>query len=453
MPDLLDRRKSDLEAQLESLPRELKHWEDLTNETSFEKHHSQVAALAGQMRELNDKVKKTWNEASDFVAIQKAQRDCQSLQSAWNYFREKLLMRFDQRIGGHVRAADAYAWACYEPVLVDRRKANPSEPFREPPLVAFDTELSPWAQSPRRKGASRGDATSEATGSLGDQTLLAEMPIAVLGVPWSTAEFLPNVAALAHETGHVVESDFALADTLETALANATDGSTLSDGWSHYWRKEVFADLFACYAAGPSFVWTLTDSIPDSPATVKIKRRPSEVSGSAQWGKYPPATLRVLMNLYALRTLGYSDAASEIEKYWKNDYPDHAMSDFEDDVKLVVPAVYEAAKLPAALDYSKLTSEYSRVYRTAVSQDSDLDLAELYNPRTLVAVASAVRRKPPPGIDQNVLWARLRKHIVLSRPPGVLAGQRERAGAPARLRTEQIADLLFRDNDYDEDDE
>jgi hypothetical protein len=344
------------------------------------------------MRDLNEKVLKTWNKASDFVAIQKAQRDCASVQSFWNYFREKLMMRFDQRIGGYLRAADAYVWACYEPVLMDRRATNPAQPFREPPLVAFDTEQSPWAQSRRNNDAAPSDASDAGTRSVFNQ-IMAAMPIAVLGIPWSTAELLPKFAALAHETGHVIETDFGLADTLETALSDATKDSALSVGWSHNWRKEVFADLFACYSAGPSFVWTLTDSIPDSPPTVKIKRRPSPISGSAQWGKYPPATLRILMNLHALRMFGHANSANAIEKYWKGDYPEHAMGDFENDIKLVVPAVYEAAKLPAALEYTKLADEYSRVYRIAVIQSSDLELTEPYNPRT-DAHRHRVRRKP-----------------------------------------------------------
>jgi hypothetical protein len=449
MPELLDSRKSDLEAQLERLPDELRHWELLTNTRSFEKHQSQVAALALQMRDLNEKVRKTWNKADDFVAIQKAQRDCASVERVWSYFREKLVERFDQHIGNYLRAADAYVWACYAPVLLDRRASNPAHPFREPPLVAFDTELSPWALY-RRGGAAPDDSSNEGTTSVFDQ-VMAAMPIAVLGIPWSTAEMLPKFAALAHETGHVIEADFELADTLETAISDATKNSSLSDGWSRYWRKEVFADLFACYAAGPSFVWTLADSIPDSPATVKIKRRPSPVSGNAQWGKYPPATLRILLNLSALRTLGHEEAATEIEKYWKGDYPEHAMEDFEADVNLVAPAVYEAAKLPIVLNYTRLASEYDRVYRTAVTLNSDLELTELYNPRTLVAVASAVRRSGPDGVDKGTIWGRLQKHIVLSRPLGRLARRPGSAVAPVRINTEQIGTLLFGD-DYDEDD-
>jgi hypothetical protein len=445
MPDLLERRKLDLEAQLESLPGELSHWEGLTGGRDFEKHHSQVLALGRQMRDLNDRVRKTWAESADFVAIQKAQRDCAAVHSLWNYYREKLLMRFDTQIGSYLRAADAYVWACYEPVLVDRRAKNPAQPFREPPLVAFDVEHSPWAQSRRADGS----AGSERGGF--DQATAA-MPIAVLGIPWSSAQ-IPNLAALAHETGHVVESDFQLGEPLGASLAAATADSALRDGWSHYWRKEVFADLFACFAAGPSFVWTLADSIPDSPDTVRVKRRPSAVTGGSQWGKYPPATLRVLLNLAALRRLGYATEARAIDAYWKKAYPEHAMSDFEGDVERVVHAVYDTAALPAALNHAALAAEQARVHKTAVEQASDLPLGELYNPRTLVSVASSVRRAPPQGLDEAALWVRLRTHMVESRPPGVLARQRERTGAaaPVRLETDTLADLLFSTPDADDD--
>ncbi len=447
MGELLDRRKSELEFQLESLPLELARWEDLTRKRDFEKHHSQVIVLGRQMRALNQVVRDTWNGAGDFGAVQKAQRDCASVQRMWDYYREKLMMRFDPTLGPYLRAADAYVWHCYEPVLKDRRAANPGQPFREPPLTAFDAEVSPWAQSRRTSG----EAAVHAANNLPAPDE-APMPVAVLGIPWSTLQHLPNLAALAHETGHVVEADFALRQTISDALLAATRDSALSEGWSDFWLSEVFADLFGCYAAGPSFVWTLTESIPDTPAQVETRRRPSEIPGDKRWGKYPPATLRLLMNVCALRHLGYSNDADKIERYWMGDYPRHAMGDYVQDVKTVVPTVYAAAKLPEELNWKKLEAEFFTVRENALRQRDELCPAHLYNPRTLVAIAGDVYRAPPAGADVKAVWARLQKHIVESRPPGVLDGQKERVadGVPVLLRTEQIANVLFAHDVVDE---
>jgi sugar-specific transcriptional regulator TrmB len=50
MPELLERRRRDLEDQLEVLQRELDHWKALSAERHpFEKHHSQIDALSRQM--------------------------------------------------------------------------------------------------------------------------------------------------------------------------------------------------------------------------------------------------------------------------------------------------------------------------------------------------------------------------------------------------------------------
>lgn len=448
MPELLTRRRQDLEAQLASLPNELDHWKELSKERAYEKHHSQIAALSRQMRDLNDKVTKAWDKSNDFVAMQKAQRDCAAVHGVWNYFREKLLMRSDARLGGYLRAADAYVWACYAPVLDDRRARHQSEAFREPPLVTFDAEQSPWAR--KRHGGAEGGEPAEAPSSLLEQTL-AKMPIAILGMPWYSVELLPQMSALAHETGHVIEADFRLQTAVENSVTAATEKSRLQEGWSSRWRKEVFADLFACYGAGPAFVWTLADLIPESPEQVKTKQRPSrDAADNPQWGKYPPATLRMLLNLHALRVLGYGDDATKIEAYWKDDYTEHAMAAFEKDVELVVPAVYEAANLPAALAFSQLKGQCRQIEKITVTQDSDLAMTERYDPRALVAIASKTDRIAMDDALRKRVWQRLQQHMVSARPPGLLSEQQTRAESKVPLHTDDIAGILFTDDAGDD---
>jgi hypothetical protein len=357
----------------------------------------------------------------------------------WNYFREKLLLRLDPSMGPFLRAADAYIWSCYEPVLRAQRAANPTQPFREPPLVTFDADVSPWAQSRRTPSEA---ATHGSSSGIDDEI---PMPIAVLGIPWSMLERLPNLASLAHETGHIIETDFGLVAPLQAALLEATKNSALNEGWSQHWRKEVFADLFACFAAGPSAVWTLTEAIPEAPFQVETRKRPSDIESAQRWGKYPPATLRVLMNLCALRKLGYAEDAGRIEQYWKADYPKHAMAAYESDVNLVVEAVYGASRLPEELDWNRTTKYYAMVRGDVVG--SDLDVSQVYDPRMLVAIAGDLYRAQR-GENVSAAWQRLQTHIVKSRPPGILAGQKERTqpGAPVFLRTEEIARTLFADD-------
>jgi hypothetical protein len=440
MPDLLARRKQDLQEQFDTLPRELDNWKSLSQQPAYEKHHSQIVALSKQMLELNDRVKQAWNGSEEFVAIQKAQRDCAAVHTVWNFFRQKLLMRSDRQLGSYLRAADAYVWACYEPVLIDRRARDTSQPFREPPLVTFDSDLSAWALSREQELEPEDDKTGATRGALFVKALTA-MPIAVLGIPWYTSELLPNLATLAHETGHVIDSDFGVGESLKTALATALQASSLCDGWSLHWRREVFADLFACYAAGPPFVWALADSIPDSPGRVKTLQRPS----NDEWGLYPPASLRILLNLEALRHLGHAAEADRIQAYWTADYTEHAMGAYLADLKPVVTAVYAAAALPRQLNYADLTDQQGRIFRQAVTLNSDLNLKDPYNPRSLVGAASQIHRTSTVNADKAIVWQRLQRHMVEARLPGLLDSQRERttSGAGVPLRTEELAELMF----------
>ncbi|MBA2355471.1 MAG: hypothetical protein H0V80_12480 [Acidobacteria bacterium] len=275
--------------------------------------------------------------------------------------------------------------------------------------------------------------------------VLDAMPIAVIGTPWQTAALLPGVSALAHETGHVVETDFGLDATVSAAIAAATTSSGISEGWSTHWQREVFADVFACYVAGPSFVWWLADAVPDSPETVSTLVRPS---GGA-WGAYPPASLRMLMNVHALRTLGQADEADRVEAYWKAAYPAHAMGTFEKDIPQVVQAVYAAAGLPRELGFRRLDAQRATIYARTVKRGTQLLSTEVFDPRAIVAVAADVHRERPTGVDRPRLWAQLQTHIVESRPAGKLDGQpaEKVAAAPSRRRTDAIAALLF---DHDE---
>jgi hypothetical protein len=436
MSELLARRLQEVKDQLAVLPDELTYWASLTAAGEpYEKHHSQIVALSRQMLDLNARVEQSWNNATDFAALTRARDQCAAVHGVWNYFREKFVLRADRLLGGFLRAADAYVWACYEPVLKDRRERHPAQPFREPPLVTFDADWSPWAISRDRQFAPPGSETGPMTTAAFRQTLAA-MPIALLGIPWTSTGRLPYLITLAHECGHVVETDFGLAPAVGDALRTAMAASALRDGWSTHWRKEVFADLFACLAAGPAFVRTLADVQPDSPDRVKILKRPTS---DQRWGDYPPAGLRMALNLAALRHFSYAAAADDIATYWQSAYPAHAMADYEGELDLVVETVYAAAALPDALHFRHFASD-ARVAQNELDLGNGLKTTDRYDPRALVDLACTLARAQSPNAAE--LIAQLRDHIVGSRPAGQLnAGIA--ADTPAWLRTDEISALLF----------
>jgi hypothetical protein len=451
MPELLERRRKELLAQFDALPDELNRWKELTEPgAAFEKHHSQIEALSRQMIELNDKVKADWkaSKLKPFDAVRVAQAQCAAVHSVWNYFREKLVLRLDDRFGTYLRAADAYTWSCYEPLMKDRLEKKEKRTYREPPLVAFNSDVSPWALSRQ----SRYDVEPDDTGANRAEVfrrVYEALPIPVIGIPWQSEGFLPGMAALAHETGHVVDFDFGMKDAVAASVKAALGQSALAVAWSDHWWKEVFADLFACWTAGPSFVWALADVVPESPDMVAIKKRPSGESPQT-WGRYPPGTLRILLNLAALEWLGFADDAARIRAYWIADYPKHAMGDFESDVKKVAEAVYKAARLPDDLRYKKLVDNGQEwtAGKHAFEDDEDIPKDATFDPRALAGAASKASRES----DDAELLARGCQRLVKfmsCRPPGQLDEQQQNA-APQVLKTQELFDLLIKDVDAEE---
>ena len=58
-----------------------------------------------------------------------------AVHSVWDYFRSKLVLRQQEPFATFLKAADAFAWACYLPVL--EHLSDPQGPLRQPPLVAL----------------------------------------------------------------------------------------------------------------------------------------------------------------------------------------------------------------------------------------------------------------------------------------------------------------------------
>lgn len=459
MPDLLEQRKLDVEEQFLTLPNELKEWRDVSKEGGdYEKHHSQIAVLSKQMLDLNRRIESEWRkgpEPDSFESLARARQRCAAIQTVWGFFREKLIFRSNPIYGRFLKVADAYAWACYQPVLKDAQARNPGHPYREPPLVAFHNEISPWALSRQSRYETEQDSAGMAGTSEDSpyEQVRRALPIPILATPWHTVQFLPNVALLAHETGHVVETGFGLERKVAVAIAAAIKDPVHREGWSEYWRKEVFADLFGCFAAGPAFVWALVDSILESPAVVATKSRPATMldpDPAKRWGKYPPAALRVALNVCALREHGYTGDADRIDAYWKAAYPADAMAAWVDDVAPVVQAVF-AVGLPDKLKSRALEADLQWAYNST-GAGGRLDNGRRMDPRALVWAACVMHRGgdamlgPPILVKPAIAWKLLQDHIVDSRPPGVLAEQLARADV-FETRTDELVALLFAEFD------
>ncbi|HEX5273638.1 MAG TPA: hypothetical protein VFW33_24245 [Gemmataceae bacterium] len=362
------RKADELARKLAGVEREFAFWRELSAEARegepprpLEKHHRQVRRVTSQLKGFQAQVRARLgapgkDEAALLADCRGVERDILELHRVWHFFRSKLAPRALKPFQDFLRPADELAWACYEPA---QRRLAPGrvlpEHVKEPPLVFLNGGSSPftsprdWAYEPERvpNEAVRADAVI---------ALIKRLPIPVIGVPWFQAEHLPEALVIAHEVGHDVAWDFRLNPRLAALLGRATDPLPCDrrDAWSA-WLGEVFADVYGCLAAGPAFAGALIDFLATGQAAIAGDRRTP-----GDWGRHPPAALRVLLVLEVLRQRQFGDEAARLGAEWRAAYPRHAMTEFEPDLKTVAGALLGGPYpelggegLPAVLCFSR----------------------------------------------------------------------------------------------------
>ncbi len=84
---------------------------------------------------------------------------------------------------------------------------------------------------------------------------------------------------------------------------------TWLQNWYQYWATEFFCDLFAVYTLGPAFVWSHYN------LCVKKTENPYEI-GNRNFSSHPSDDARMLIMLFALDRIGFTEIANEIESKW-----------------------------------------------------------------------------------------------------------------------------------------
>ncbi|MET9407412.1 hypothetical protein ABZX90_16860 [Streptomyces sp. NPDC002935] len=217
------------------------------------------------------------------------------LHHLWDFFRTKLLARHIPRYKAFLDAADELAWFIYDPV---RGATANRTALKEPPLTFLNRQPVPFA-------APRGSDFEELLPAGRQRTLSGRraskhLPFPLIGIPWSASHHLPSLLAVAHETGHHIEDDFALTQALRTRLREHSGLAEEAITRWEPWLGEVFADVCATLACGDAYLWTLTDMI--------TATGPSVGTGTKT---YPPPHLRLLVCRAAL-TAGADAPASQL---------------------------------------------------------------------------------------------------------------------------------------------
>jgi hypothetical protein len=438
MPDVASRKRDELRRKLQGLPLELKYWmEESEAGRPHEKHYRQIRRLVPQMLQLHDPIAQEFeNLTSDAGLLTECRRlemRILAVHTVWDYFRSKFVMRAQEPFASFLKTADAFAWACYGPAQ-EMYKGEASEDLREPPLVALQNNWSPSAL-PRGKMYNVMFAPGGWTNTKPFIDVIQALPVPILGLPWLQVQHLPHVVMLAHEVGHVIEFDLNAQPKIVKAIADAKVDANRKAGWES-WESELFADWFGCYAAGPAFVWALSELLAMAVDTVVTETKDDG------WGAYPTATLRMRFNQAVLRRLGWTTEAAEIGSEWDATYPAHGMKEFERDVDAIAVALLDARLAPASLCYNLRGDE---AYLRAVLQgtDRDTDLPDsITDPRGPIALAGALHRESPVSPIVKEQWQRLRDHIVRIRPKGVLAGEAVATIGAAELKGSLVASFF-----------
>jgi hypothetical protein len=315
---MLDLRKQELRRRIENLPTEVKAWKEATEkQVDMNANFSQLRAIEVLVNAFIDEqqaIIDNLDPAGDGEVFNTAcfnlVRSIIRAQKAWDFFRDKLDLRYSPSHKEPLWVADTIAWDCHRPVMnrAVQFKIIDENRLREPPLVYCTAEYSPatWVRGSRPNDGRVYD--------LGE-TLL---PIPVIEMPWDHLGNSWEYLALHHEVGHDVEADLklrpVLVNSLQQVLSDAGVPLARIKVWLK-WEGEVFADLCGLQLAGPAFTEALMHLLL-LPA--------SRVKTFDEDDPHPTHYIRILMNAAYIRTLGdtqaINDHATQIETQWKSLY-------------------------------------------------------------------------------------------------------------------------------------
>ncbi|MCP1783886.1 hypothetical protein [Bradyrhizobium japonicum] len=402
MTSIYQRKEIGLDQKLKALDAEFNQWSKLSSAgKTLEKHHTQVLALTGHLKGLRRSTEQIFKEARDQHTILIDARETEALilgiRRIWEFFRSKLVQRWDEDLRRFLQLADELAWSCYQPALEASQSAR-----REPPLVFLNGGLSPFALS-RNRAFRAEDVPGQPLAPDTYDPVLQRLPIAVIGVPWHQTAHLPDLPVVAHETGHAVEQNLGLHEEVLAALATKLNGAAHLPQWQA-WAAETFADLWGALTLGPAFVSSLIDFLAGNPVQIQ-----NEVASTGD--EYPTANLRIRLCLRVLERMGFDEDAQTLKAQWELQYGRDGMpAAYVQDAADVADALLDASfsglggagpllNLPD-LRFKAEDDEYAR---KGAKERSEAKSAESANTaRRLVAAARQLYDQDPQAyIDQQ----------------------------------------------------
>jgi hypothetical protein len=315
---LFDDSVQRLRARVASFDADMLRWDERTSEQgNLPQHRTQFVRLHDYLGGMLDAVvrgtpidpRATPPFDGTVDEIPDLRRGVGSVHLVWDFFRDKLSQRDTGAFADHLGAADDLAWACYEPFLRAATRVTAGE-VREPPLVFYSTDRTPFAQA-RTKSLHPPGLDSKDLQVF--EAALQRLPVPVIGMPWDIANRMPETSLIGHEVGHVIAEDLHLAEEAESALRDAAFGNDPEGVRKKVWSKwcdEIFADVIGVLATGSAFVEGLMVEL--AGASDEIHAAPIDV---ARPGRYPTRMLRVALCERLLALVGTGAPTTWTETY------------------------------------------------------------------------------------------------------------------------------------------
>jgi len=332
IPELLAKHQI-LSRCVASLPAELDAWINWAAAGStLEKNFSQIRALEHFMQTLcqsNEATVNALDPTGDVdVFLDKAgclTEDVIKSYIVWDFFRDRLELRFVPQFQQPLLMADLISHDCYTTIM-DRAKAlqiRPERDFREYPLIGLAAKFSPatWPRGWRPPALQNHN-----------------LPVPIIDLPWDHLINTWELLIIAHEVGHDMDTDLGnLTEALQPAIADQMNKVKVPAErfvkWQR-WTSEILADLVAILLTGPAFVRVLA-------GLLTLPRHYVRYISSTD--EHPPCYLRVLINTALVRRLGLAQSADALEVGWKALYgePGDDFGPYLPDIEPVISAILD----------------------------------------------------------------------------------------------------------------
>lgn len=361
------------------------------------------------------------NAPDELDALVEIRRAIEGAWVVWDYFRARLAARHVERANRYLTFVDDLALAC----LAD---LDGLDAYAVAPICFFHEQPGPevWP-----RGRTVVPPALEPKLRAVFEAVIFELPVALIGLPWSYYGDASRLTTVCHEAGHLVYTGLKLAARVEDALGACGDEAR----W-RAWAEELFADAWGVLFGAEAYVEALTRALIARPIELVGHAPPSD----GEWGGYPSALSRLRIVGCLHTALG--GGPTPLLESWTE-----ALDGSEGGTAQWVSRE-QAGEVAAALLRVDVAGRSLGSRRPAVADAIEDVVERLRAQRTLaggtsaVAVARALARvpSPPAGIDAVLRYwgsARTPRRISMLTP----LGGAEAAGASAPVPEEGVRAL------------